>query len=117
MAFAKISIGIFLLRITTYKIHRFIIYTVMTATVVTGLLFFFVTLFQCQPVSFFWNRAIPGGKCIDTSIIVAITFFYSAVSAVCDFTLGLLPVFLVWDLHMARSSKVALVPILSMGCM
>lgn len=115
MIFAKLSIGVFLLRVTVTKMHRWTIYTVMGLTCLTGLVFFFVTLLQCTPISFFWNKA-EKGSCINIDIIIALTFLYSVISAVCDFTYGILPIFLVMNLNMSKNSKIALIPILSMAC-
>lgn len=117
MMFAKISIGFFLLRVTVEQIYIWIIYTAMGITIVTGIVFFFVTVLQCSPVSYFWSRAVGGdGKCLDMEIIIGLTYFYSAVSALCDFTFGLLPIVMLWNLNMSRSTKIAIAPILSMAC-
>ncbi|KAF4545567.1 hypothetical protein BFW01_g7012 [Lasiodiplodia theobromae] len=117
MMFAKISIGFFLLRVTVEQVYIWIIYAAMGITIVTGIVFFFVTVLQCSPVSYFWSRAVGGdGKCLDMEIIIGLTYFYSAVSALCDFTFGLLPIVMLWNLNMSRSTKIAIAPILSMAC-
>ncbi len=115
MIAAKISISLFLLRITILKLQRRIIYTVMCLSVLTGIVFFLVTLLQCKPISFFWNRNQPG-KCVNIYVIIGLTYFYSVINAICDFTFGLMPVWLVWGLNMRRSEKLALIPIMSMAC-
>ncbi|KAF2645431.1 hypothetical protein P280DRAFT_389644 [Massarina eburnea CBS 473.64] len=117
MITAKISIGIFLLRVTVRALHRWIIYTAMALSVFAGLAFFFVTLFQCSPISFFWDRftGLQGG-CVDVNVIIGLTFLYSGVAAISDATFGILPIFLVWNLNMSRNSKLMLIPILSMAC-
>lgn len=112
---AKISIGLFLLRVTVQRIHQWIIYTVMGLTVLTGLVFFFVTLLQCTPIDFFWNKK-QDGFCVNIDIIIALTFLYSVVSVACDFTFAILPMFLVWNLNMSVRTRVVLVPILGMAC-
>lgn len=116
MIASKISIGVFLLRITVRTIDIFIIYGVMIITVLTGIVFFFITLFQCWPVEFFWDKNIPGGTCIDINAIINVTYVYSAFSVICDFTFALLPLFLIWRLNMKTSVKVGLVPIMAMAC-
>ncbi|KAI1484399.1 hypothetical protein F5X96DRAFT_457312 [Biscogniauxia mediterranea] len=118
MIASKISIGIFLLRIAVQRIHHYIIYVNLLLTVVTGIVFFFVTLFQCNPIPYFWLRygGTVEGSCIDVGIIVALTYLYSAFSVICDFTFAILPIFLIWGLQMEKRTKVALIPILSMGC-
>lgn len=119
MIASKISIGIFLLRLTVKKIHHWIIYLCLLLTVVTGLVFFFVTLLQCSPIYYFWIRVDVNAKgtCIDTGIIVALTYLYSALNVICDFTFALLPVYLIMGLQMDKKTKIALIPILGMGCM
>lgn len=113
---AKISISITLLRITITRFHNWILYTVIFLTVAVGLAFFFVLTLQCDPVSHFWERLETEGSCMDTNIIVKVAYFYSVVAALCDFTVGILPIALVWPLHMNTRSKVALAFILGLGC-
>lgn len=96
--------------------HTWLIYTVMSLTVCTGMVFFFVTVFQCHPISYFWD-ASQDGTCLDVNVIIGLTYLYSVLSAMCDFTFGILPVFLIWNLNMSRTTKWALVPILSMACL
>ncbi|KAI1451434.1 hypothetical protein F4805DRAFT_473673 [Annulohypoxylon moriforme] len=118
MIASKISIGLFLLRIAVQRIHHYIIYVNLLLTVVTGLVFFFVTLLQCNPIPYFWLRfdGTTQGTCIDVNIIAALTYLYSALNVICDFTFATLPIVLIWGLQMDKRTKVALIPILSMGC-
>ncbi|KAJ4266240.1 hypothetical protein NW762_004221 [Fusarium torreyae] len=115
MIASKISIGYFLLRITVRKLDVWIIYGVMAITVCTGVVFFFVTLFQCSPISFFWNQDQPG-QCVNVEVIIALTYLYSACSVISDFTCAILPMFLVWKLNMGKKTKLALIPIMGMAC-
>ncbi|KAI1097434.1 hypothetical protein F4804DRAFT_171868 [Jackrogersella minutella] len=118
MIASKISIGLFLLRIAIQKIHHYIIYVNLVLTVISGLIFFFVTVFQCNPIPYFWLRmnGVSQGTCISMDIIVALTYLYSAINVICDFTFATLPIVLIWGLQMDKRTKVALIPILSMGC-
>ncbi|KAF5027370.1 hypothetical protein F66182_530 [Fusarium sp. NRRL 66182] len=115
MIASKISIGYFLLRITVRKIDIWIIYGVMLITVCTGIVFFFVTLFQCSPISFFWNKDQPG-TCVPMDVIIALTYLYSVFSVISDFTCAILPMFLVYKLNMGKKTKLALIPIMGMAC-
>lgn len=117
MISSKLSIGVFLLRITVQKVHHYILYMAMLFSVVCGLVFFFVTIFQCNPVSYFWYKTSqPDGTCIDSGIIAALTYLYSAISVICDFTFALLPLHMIRGLQMNNQTKIALIPILGMGC-
>lgn len=113
---SKISIGCFLLRIAVRKLHTYIIYAAMFVSIVAGGTFFFVTLFQCNPVTFFWNKA-QDGTCINDDIIIGLGFLYSGFAIITDFTFALLPAFLIAGLQLRRRTKIALIPLLAMGCM
>ncbi|KAF4446994.1 hypothetical protein F53441_9420 [Fusarium austroafricanum] len=115
MIASKISIGYLLLRITTRKWDRWILYGVMAITVCTGVVFFFVTIFQCSPISYFWNTDQPG-KCVPPEVIMALTYLYSVFSVISDFTCAILPMFLVFQLNMGKKTKLALIPIMAMAC-
>ncbi|KAF4340877.1 integral membrane protein PTH11 [Fusarium beomiforme] len=115
MISSKISIGYLLLRITTRKVDVWILYGVMAITVCTGVVFFFVTLFQCSPISYFWNQDQPG-QCVKPEVIMALTYLYSVFSVICDFTCAILPMFLVFKLNMGKKTKLALIPIMAMAC-
>ncbi|KAF2877162.1 hypothetical protein BDV95DRAFT_481101 [Massariosphaeria phaeospora] len=115
MISSKVSIGCFLLRIAVKRIHTLIIYGAMFISIVAGVVFFFVTLFQCHPIYYFWNKTEPG-RCISNEVIIGLGYLYSTFSIISDFTFALLPGFIVWNLQLNRRTKIALVPLLTMGC-
>jgi hypothetical protein len=53
---------------------------------------------------------------VKIDFVIALTYSYSLVNAICDFTFGLMPIWLVWGLNMRRSEKIVLTPILGIGC-
>lgn len=115
MISSKFSIGVFLLRLTVDQTHRWIINIVMGITVLTGIVFFFVTLLQCHPINYFWFKD-QEGTCLPSEVIVALTYLYSVFSVICDFTFAILPMFLIHGLQMDPRTKFALVPILCLAC-
>lgn len=119
MITSKLSVGVFLLRITVKKVHIWIIYFAMFASLLAGVLFFFVSLFQCWPISHFWEQWDPSaeGKCMKVDVIVALSYLYTVFSIASDFTFAILPAFLVWGLQLGKRTKMALIPLLAMGCM
>ncbi|EBA27263.1 uncharacterized protein AFUA_5G00890 [Aspergillus fumigatus Af293] len=56
------------------------------------------------------------GHCMDMDLLVGIVYMYSAAAAVCDFTIGLLPAFMIGRLKMDRHTKMAVIGVLSIGC-
>ncbi|KAB8261874.1 hypothetical protein BDV32DRAFT_31374 [Aspergillus pseudonomiae] len=116
----KISVGIFLLRVTVHKVHRMVVYAVTTLAVVFGLMFLILLLAQCKPVKFFWMRLSTenpvSGSCINMTVIIVALYIFSAVSFIFDLTVGVLPVFVVRNLQMRRDLKYAVAGLLGMAC-
>ncbi|KAF2704937.1 hypothetical protein K504DRAFT_104160 [Pleomassaria siparia CBS 279.74] len=115
MICSKVSIGCLLLRIAVRRLHFWICYGAISISMVAGATFFFVTMFQCKPISFFWNKD-QHGSCIASTVIVGLAYLYSTFSIISDFTFALLPGFLVWNLQLKNRTKLALIPLLTMGC-
>lgn len=72
----------------------------------------FSTIFQCTPVSAFWDRTIQHAKCVDLvqfSIGSGITNLLTDVMILC------LPMPMVWSLHMNRAQKWTLTGIFFLG--
>ncbi|PYH32862.1 ion-transporting P-type ATPase SPF1 [Aspergillus neoniger CBS 115656] len=112
---ARISIALALLRLTVSRVHTILLWCVVGVSIIVGLVFWFMLTFECKPVSHFWQRTKPG-HCMSIDKLLDIAYVYSVTAMICDFTLGLLPIFLVWKLQMSRQTKAALAGILSLGC-
>ena len=115
MVAAKISIGLFLLRITVSHIHKRIVFAAMTLSTVAGTAWAIVAVAQCQPVDYFWNRA-QNGSCLSAGIMMALAYIYSGAAVITDFTFAILPIFLISGLNMSSMTKIVLIPILGMAC-
>jgi hypothetical protein len=116
VATARISIAMLLLRLSVQRRSSADMYMVIGLTATVGLAFCFVLTLQCHPVSEFWQRT-GNGHCINTQYVVDVAYLYSATACLCDFTLGLFPIYLLKDLHMSRRTKYGIAIVLSMGCM
>jgi hypothetical protein len=88
----------------------------MAVTLLTGTVFLFVLLLQCRPIAYFWDKNQPG-HCLDWTIIIAMSWLWSIFAGMCDFTVGILPIFIVWNLNVDRRTKVAVACILGLACM
>lgn len=70
------------------------------------------------PSAYFWTQYTGGeGTCINPKVTVDAFYAYSAVSCVGDWTLGILPAFMVWNLQMNFRTKLSVAAILAVGCM
>ncbi|KAF7589350.1 hypothetical protein BBP40_004430 [Aspergillus hancockii] len=112
---ARLSIATLLLRITARRRDSVLTYVVIGLTVAVGLPFWLVLMLQCRPVGEFWHRT-GDGHCINTNYIINVTYLYSATACLCDFTLGLYPIYLLKDVQMSWRSKWAVAGILGLGC-
>jgi hypothetical protein len=78
--------------------------------------YFFLVMFQCSPVSFFWGQYKGAeGACINPAVVPDASIAHSAVSFTADWILGLLPVAMLWHLQMNTRTKVSVAAILAMG--
>jgi hypothetical protein len=88
----------------------------MSVVMLFSTFYFFLIIFQCRPVDYFWTQyAGAAGKCVNPNVIADSTYAHSAISAWADWTLGILPIFLVWDLAMNPRTKVSVALILALG--
>ncbi|KAI7236950.1 hypothetical protein KC343_g7343 [Hortaea werneckii] len=114
LCLTKLSVGLFLIRLTPSKRHVRIIWGVMILTVLSWLGNFLTVLLQCQPLRKVWDLSQPG-RCIPPDQLKIAAFFNSSVSALTDLIFALLPIPIVRRLQMNRRTKVAIIAILSLG--
>lgn len=114
--FIRLSIAVFLLRICVKTTHKVIIYATLAGVLAFSTFYFFLVLFQCSPVSFFWGQ-YEGmkGTCINPAAVPDASIAHSVVSFTADWILGLLPIVLIWDIQMNRRTKISIAAILSLG--
>ena len=112
----RTSVAVFLLRIATNKVHKWIIYVDMAIIWAVTVAFFFILLFQCSPVSYFWEQALGAkGSCMDRRVVPGATIAHSVISAVSDWVLGLLPIAMLWDVQLNKRTKATVSFLLSLG--
>lgn len=116
-AVAKVAIAWALLRLAVHRFHRVILWLVIVIVVAIGFVFWIILLFDCQPISHFWERLdfTKEGTCMSTDTLLIVAYVYSGLTIFCDFTLGILPICFIWKLQMNRRTKGVLAGILSLG--
>lgn len=107
IALSKCAILFLYLRVFTTSNRTFTlsVYLVGLIVIATGTANTFVSVFQCSPVAYEWDKSLQGGKCIDE-----LTFArYMAIPNVVTGTLMLvMPLPLAWRLNLDISAKIAL---------
>jgi hypothetical protein len=115
--FAKLAAGTLLLRLTTKRLHIWIIWFIMALAGLFGIAFLGQIISQCQPTDFFWSptRDPLQGHCQGKNIILGFTYAHAVVSSLGDWTFGILPAFLVSGLNMNLRTKVSVALLLSLA--
>lgn len=84
MMFIKLSIGVFLLRITAQKSYIWLLRISLVVIAIWSIVIFFWNLFQCSPVDKQWDYRIRGGRCVRPEAIVAAAYALSAMTIISD---------------------------------
>ncbi|KAJ2895358.1 hypothetical protein MKZ38_006629 [Zalerion maritima] len=135
----RIACAMMLLRIMLKKdkMLRYVIYGSVGLMMAYSIAFFFLTLFQCRPVSYFWTFMLEsgadghengltadhsGGTCIngntvtgDYTTMSTLFVIYSLVSLICDWTLGSVPFLMLRGVQMTVRKKIIVMALLSLG--
>lgn len=117
----KVGVGIFYLGIMVKRWQNLLVKYVIGAVVIFGIAYFGCVVAQCVPVSFIWLRFSRThhyeGACLPDLVVVWGTYLHSILSAIADWTLGLLPVTILWDVKMGWGTKAMLVFLLGLGAL
>lgn len=114
LVLTKISVGLFLLRLTPSETYIRLIWVLIVLTILSWAGNFLTVFFQCNPLSQIWG-AITTGQCMPPANLKFAAFFNSSFSALTDLLFAMLPIPLLWNLQMDRRTKTAIVAILSLG--
>jgi len=119
--FIKMSILAFYIRVFTLNTpwFRYCIYAMGTYAACWWMGCFFSALFQCTPVSFFWQQYNVGrvppaqGHCTvhNTNLVIS----SSALNTVGDIVIFALPIAMLWRLQLKRAHKAALILVFATG--
>ena len=114
----KVSVGFFLLRITIVRIHLWIIRMIMVVSVVVGIAYTSVVIFQCKPISYWWNLdPTQTGTCLSSTVVMNLTFGVSGLNSFADWVFAVLPVLIVKDLQMKKRMKFVVAGVIALAAM
>lgn len=114
MMASKVSIGVFLLRVTVNRVQAWIVWFLIALVIFGCTGFLLVAALQCMPVQRFWDPAREG-SCVSGEVMRLLTIVYSAGSLLVDVSFVLLPIAIVWRLQLSLKAKAGLSVILSLG--
>ncbi|KAF2650362.1 hypothetical protein K491DRAFT_707610 [Lophiostoma macrostomum CBS 122681] len=110
----KISISMYILRIRDDKQLRRLLWTLMALMTMATIATIGVLGSTCIPMRKLWEPNIPG-KCLDLKTIYNVAYVQSAFTIVIDLGLSLVPVYILWDIKIARPKKIFICTLTSLG--
>ncbi|RCI08637.1 hypothetical protein L249_4876 [Ophiocordyceps polyrhachis-furcata BCC 54312] len=116
MMFVKLSIGIFLLRLTNvWAIYKWILWISLTIVTLWSIGLFIWDIFQCTPVQKQWDFRIERGQCASPKGIVDSVIALTVLTVSSDWLYALLPIPMVWNVKMTLQAKATVIVILGLG--
>jgi hypothetical protein len=112
--FTQLSILAFYLRVFDSKMFRHVAYSIGVFAICFGISNTFSMIFQCTPVSFFWNgwTGEHAGKCID---INSFSWARAAIEIFIDLAIISLPIPLLLGLKLSWNKKLQILSMFSIG--
>ncbi|ROW04938.1 hypothetical protein VPNG_06999 [Cytospora leucostoma] len=112
LALIKCSILVFYMRIFVTRPFKIAAWVLITLTLIWAIVTWCINLTVCTPVSYFWDKTIPGGKCASQQVTGAVS---GALGALGDVLILGLPLFMLRGLKLNQRKKVALSAIFLLG--
>lgn len=115
-AMVRTSVAIFLLRVATEPIHRWIVIVDIAVVWIVGVAFLFMVSFQCDPPTYFYEQVFGAvGKCMNLNVVPDATIAHSVINAVCDLVFAALPIAMLWNVQLNKRTKIVIAVLLGMG--
>ncbi|KAI5862939.1 hypothetical protein GGS23DRAFT_570231 [Durotheca rogersii] len=119
MWLVKLSIAIFLVRLSSQNRYKYTIYGSITVVSIWSIVLFFWNLFQCNPVPAQWDYTIlqqdPNARCVSADEIVNAAYALSVMNVLSDWLYALIPIPMLWKVKMTAQAKLTVVIVLGLG--
>ncbi|KAH7061601.1 hypothetical protein B0J12DRAFT_301503 [Macrophomina phaseolina] len=115
--FFRLCVCCFYLRLTPVMWQIWTIRVLMVITTVYSIIYFCILLNQCAPVSYFWTHFHDDttGTCLSSPVILISTYVHNSISALADWILNSLPLFIIIPASIDRRTKVSALALLGLG--
>ena len=114
LALSKISICLFLLRISKFEKYRYALFTIIAFLIITHTPLTLLFLLQCQPLNKNWDTNVPG-QCFSKRVVEKIIIVQGIFSILTDFIGVAFPVILLWNARLGIRTKIALNVLMGLG--
>ncbi|PLN78369.1 hypothetical protein BDW42DRAFT_202212 [Aspergillus taichungensis] len=100
------------LRIFIQPVFRWLCFAGIAFLNCWGLGYILVTIFQCRPIAYFWDKSIANPNCVDTK---AQWLSYAIINIVCDALILIMPLYPISQLRLPRAKRFGLAGIIALG--
>ncbi|KAI4187397.1 MAG: hypothetical protein LQ348_004087 [Seirophora lacunosa] len=116
LALCKISICLFLLRLSSFRRLRWWLHGLIVFLIVSHLPLLFLVIFQCTPISKYWTNPLEGpGVCFTKATVETIIIIQGVISIVTDFIGAGFPIVLLWNVQLRKRTKMGLCMLMGLG--
>lgn len=115
MAFIKLSIAVFLLRIATKKRYIWTLKISMVIVMLWSIAIFLFNIFQCTPVQAQWDFTLTNFYCVPGTNFVAAAYSISVMTVITDWMYAIMPIFMIWNVQMTTQKKLTVGFVLGLG--
>ncbi|KAI9776829.1 MAG: hypothetical protein M1816_005080 [Peltula sp. TS41687] len=112
LGLVKCSICIVLIRIFIVRAFRVIALVVMSVCVAWTVMNVLVPLLICTPLSYNWDKDIPGGHCGNQKAVYMATGVSNIIT---EFMIFCLPLSMLWRLQIPMANKIGLLAVFGLG--
>ena len=107
------SILFFYLRVFPKRSFRIQCWAVLAFCLMTTIAFSLVSIFQCQPVTYVWNKDIHG-KCVNYNTV---SWVHAGMNILQDIIIAVLPIQELWTLQLSLRKRLGLYAMFGVGSM
>jgi len=111
---AKLSILQFYLRLSPDPYFRIIVHGLSATIVLYSFVASFQWLYACRPMAKYWDPTIQHGSCINS---VKVWIFNAVMNSFTDIVMIFLPIWMMWNVQIARRQKIAVICIFLLGAL
>jgi hypothetical protein len=110
----KLTLLFFFLRIFPKRLVRRLLWATIVFNILWGTAFVIVAIFQCQPISYYWNKwdGTGSGKCVDVN---GLAWTNAIISIVLDIWMLALPLYEVFHLQLTWRKKLSVAVMFCVG--
>jgi hypothetical protein len=111
----KISLGLFFLRVLTKKWQRSLFHVILVVSAVYGILYVFVSIFQCGDPAKLADSLRGSKKCLPRAFLLGSGYVYGILNIIADWTFVLIPIVVLLDSEIDRRSKISVSIVMALG--